>query len=299
MLAQQLKNSAYFAGGLAILALVSTKHKLRGYSTPTTFPASDWERSAKNVISIVEDYYRNAEIGGRRFSFDGARVLELGPGLTLGTGVLLAGLGIKSYHAVDAVPLVKSTSLDFYTALAEGPLPDNIDRGKVATAARSLLEGDGKLISYSHDPDFDIGKLVADRKYDLILSNAAFEHFDDADHTIGELSKCAAPGALFMAMIDFQTHSRFVREKDPNNIYRFPSTIYRALHFPGQPNRWRPKDYARSLMQGGWINTSVRSVGITPQDYSAWADEGLAAEFRADDCDMRILTGIIVAERPR
>lgn len=299
MLARQLKNSACFTGGLAVLALVSAKHKLRGYSTPTSFPSSDWQRSARNVIAIVEDYRRNAEIGGRRFSFDSARVLELGPGLTLGTGVLLAGLGIKSYHAIDAFPLVQSTALDFYRALTEGPLPDGLDRSKVAAAARSVIEGDARLISYAHDTCFDIRKLVADRKFDLIVSNAAFEHFDDVDDTIAALSNCAAPGALFMAMIDFQTHSRLIREADPNSIYRFPAGIYRALHFPGQPNRWRPRDYARSLVQRGWISTSVRSVDTASPDYSAWAHEGLAAEFRADNCDMHILTGVIVAERPR
>jgi Methyltransferase domain len=299
MLARQLKNSAYFTGGLAVLALVATKHKLRGYATPTGFPSSDWERSAANVIAIVEDYRRNAEIGGRRFAFNGARVLELGPGLTLGTGVLLAGLDIKSYHAIDAFPLAQSTAPGFYTALAEGPLPDGLDRSKVAAAAKSVIEGDAGLISYAHDAGFDIGKLVENRQFDLIVSNAAFEHFDDVDDTIAALSDCAAPGALFMAMIDFQTHSRFVREVDPNSIYRLPAGLYRALHFPGQPNRWRPGDYAQSLTKRGWVNISVRSVDTVSPDYAAWANEGLAAEFQPDSCDMHILTGVIAAERPR
>jgi hypothetical protein len=299
MLTARLKNSAWFAGGLAALALVAAKHRLWGYATPTDFPATDWRRSARNVASIVENYRRSAEIDGRKFRFEGARVLELGPGQTLGAGVLMAGLGVMSYRAVDAFPLAQSTAPGFYAALAEGPLADGLDRAKVAAAARAVAAGEPSLISFSHDARFDIGKLAGDRRFDLIVSNAAFEHFDDVDRTIGELSQCAAGGALFMAMIDFQTHTRFVREKDPNNIYRFPQPIYRALRFPGQPNRRRPRDYVRSLTQKGWINVSVRSVDTASSDYTAWTRDGLAAEFREPGCDMHILTGVVVAERAR
>jgi hypothetical protein len=299
MSAYRLRNTVYFAGGLAALVLVSAKHRVRGYSSPTGFAPSDWDRSTRNVVSIVEDYRRNAEIGGRRFAFEGARVLELGPGLTLGTGVLLAGLGIRSYLAIDAFPLAHATPADFYTSLARGPLPDGLDREKVATAARAVAESDTDLIDYAVDAAFDIRKLIGGRQFDLIVSNAAFEHFDDVDGTVGALTACAAPGALFMAMIDFQTHSRFVRENDPNSIYRFPAPLYRALHFPGQPNRWRPKDYVRSLTQRGWINATMRSVDTTSPEYAAWSRAGLASDFRAEDSEMHILTGILVAERPR
>jgi SAM-dependent methyltransferase len=298
MLARQIKNSVCFAGGLAALALVSAKHRVIGYSTPTGFASSDWHKSADHVISIVNDYRKHANMNGRRFGFEGARVLELGPGLTLGTGVLLAGLGITSYFAIDAFPLAQSTAPEFYKLLAEGPLPTGFDRLKVAAAAHSVIEGDARLIGYSHDPRFDVPKLVADRRFDLIVSNAAFEHFDAVDKIVAAISGCAAPGALFMAMIDFQTHSRFVRTADPNNIYRFSPRIYRALHFPGQPNRWRPRDYVRDLAQNGWMNVAVRSVETAPPDYCAWTHEGLAAEFQSNDCDMDVLTGVVVADRP-
>lgn len=298
MFGRQIKDHVYFAGGLAALALVSAKHKLNGYSSPTGFAPSEWNSSANNVISIVNDYRKHAEIDARPFSFDGARVLELGPGFTLGTGVLLAGLGIKSYFAIDAFPLVKSTAPGFYKQLAEGPLPTGLDRLKVAAAAQSVIEGDARSIGYSHDRGFDVPKLVADRKFDLIVSNAAFEHFDKVDKIIATLSACAAPGALFMAMVDFQTHSRFVRTADPNNIYRFSPRIYRALHFPGQPNRWRPRDYVRALAENGWMNIAVRSVETAPAEYCSWTHEGLAAEFRSNNCDMNVMTGVIVAERP-
>jgi Methyltransferase domain len=298
MLGRRIKNNVYFAGGLAALALVSAKHRVNGYSTPTSFASSDWNNSADNVISIVNDYRKHAEFDGRRFAFEGVRVLELGPGLTLGTGVLLAGLGIKSYFAIDAFPLVKSTAPGFYELLAKSPLPTDFDRPKVAAAAQSVIEGDPRLISYSHDPRFDVSKLVGHRKFDLIVSNASFEHFDKVDQVIAALSGCAAPGALFMAMVDFQTHSRLVRTADPNNIYRFSPGIYRALHFPGQPNRWRPSDYVRDLAQNGWINIAVRSVETAPAEYCSWTREGLAAEFQSENRDMHVLTGVVVANRP-
>jgi len=299
MLAARFRNASYYCGGLAALALVSAKHRLRGYSTPTSFDASEWEKSRQHVLSIVEDYHRHAHVAERPFVFEGARVLELGPGATLGTGVLLFGLGIRSYHAIDAFPLSSATPPDFYESLTESALPDMLDRDKIIHAATALRARDAATIDYSFDGNFDIGRLTAGRQYDLIVSNAAFEHFDDIDAVIRGLSHCAAPGAMFMAMVDYQTHSRFLRERDPNNIYRFGDTLYRALTFPGQPNRRRPRHYTESLAQHGWVNISPRSVATASDSYKDWSRTGLAPEFRIDDSDMDVLTGVIVAERAR
>jgi SAM-dependent methyltransferase len=298
MVAERLKNWTYFSNGLAVLLLVCAKHWLRGYSSPTGFPASDWERSIRNSELIVEDYVRHAHIECQRIEFEGRRVLELGPGWTLGTGVLLAGIGIKSYHAIDAFAVAKSTPSEFYQALAQKTTLEGIDRERVSAAARSMRMGSSDLISYSCNSDFNIQKLVGNKSFDLIVSNAAFEHFDDVEATLQGVSACAAPGAIFIAMVDFQTHTRVLRQKDPNNIYRYPPSFYRALHFPGQPNRWRPRDYIQALNRNGWINATARAVDTAPTKYCEWSNRWLAREFRAAGSEMHVLTGVIVAEKP-
>jgi len=298
MLAHRIRNDFYFVTGLAALTLVSAKHRLLGYSTATPFSVSDWERSIRHTISIVNDYHDHAAIDGRRFAFDDARVLELGVGPTLGTGLLLAGFGIASYLAIDAFPLARSTPATFYHRLVDSPLPAGLDGSRVAAATRALISGDTGLIDYAHNRDFDVQKLVGERRFDLIVSNAAFEHFDNPGEVVAALSRCAAPGALLVALIDFQTHTRFLRQHDPNNIYRYSSAVYRALHFPGQPNRWRPGDYVQALADHGWTNIAMRSLAVASAQYCAWTRDGLAAPFRSESSDMNILTGAIVAQRP-
>jgi hypothetical protein len=62
-----------------------------------------------------------------------------------------------------------------------------------------------------------------------------------------------------VAEIDLKTHSRWIRDHDPNNIYRYSNAIYRALWFRGIPNRVRPYEYRAIFEAHGWTN-----VRITP-----------------------------------
>ena len=63
--------------------------------------------------------------------------------------------------------------------------------------------------------------------------------------------------------IDLETHSRWIRDKDPANIYRYPRWLYRLFHFPGQPNRLRPADYRQAFINAGWKNVRTSPVHRT------------------------------------
>jgi hypothetical protein len=92
-----------------------------------------------------------------------------------------------------------------------------------------------------------------------VFSQAAFEHFDDVERTVEQLSVVCRPGAQIVAEIDLKTHSRWVRDHDPNSIYRYSDSLYRALWFRGIPNRVRPYEYREIFEAHGWSN-----VVITP-----------------------------------
>lgn len=297
MLQKVAMNGFYFGAGLTFLGLACAKQRLRGYTTPTDFASDDWPSSMEHVRSIVSDIRKFPAMQGWDVDLHGRSVLELGPGATLGTGVLLAGLGIAHYQAIDVFPLARATPAKFYTSLAESELDEGVDREKVRAAARAMQNGPGGTIAYAVDRGLDIPRMVQGKKFDLIVSNAAFEHVEDIDATIAKLTEVAAPGAIFLAMIDFQTHSRWVRSRDPNSIYRIPGPIYRALAYDGQPNRKRPRDYVRALERAGWSDCGVRGVHIAPDDYLAWSTSGLSAPYRTVDSDMAILTGAVLAKR--
>ena len=63
---------------------------------------------------------------------------------------------------------------------------------------------------------------------------------------------------MIVAEVDLMTHSRWIREKDPLNIYRYPQWLYRLFYFRGQPNRVRPSRYREAFQRLGW------NVNITP-----------------------------------
>ena len=76
--------------------------------------------------------------------------------------------------------------------------------------------------------DFNIVSAFGESTIDMVFSQAAFEHFDDIESTILQLNKVCKSGATFVAEINLKTHSRWIRDKDPDNIYRYPTgfTIY-------------------------------------------------------------------------
>ena len=84
------------------------------------------------------------------------------------------------------------------------------------------------------------------------------------------------------------THSRWIREKDPLNIYRYSERIYGMFHFKGQPNRVRPHQYRRAFESNGWTN-----VSITPAQRIDSVPRGLNRRF--SDPEMTYLSIVVQA----
>ncbi len=84
-----------------------------------------------------------------------------------------------------------------------------------------------------------------------------------------------------------------IREKDPNNIYRFPEWLYRLFYFRGIPNRVRPYQYKKALEQFGWKNVTVSPLkAIKNPPYS-----GMNNAFSSDKNQMDYLSIIICAKK--
>ena len=55
----------------------------------------------------------------------------------------------------------------------------------------------------------------------------------------------AGPSNAAVSGLCLKTHSRWIRNRDPNNIYRYPDWLYRLFQFRGSP-----KDQALSISRG-------------------------------------------------
>jgi Methyltransferase domain len=265
---QPIRATFYYFCGIFFLFLAWAASKVRGYSTPTPNDSS--------VETSVRDVTRQFDWWTKYLGSDvwrGKRVLELCPGDTLGVGVLALKHGATSYTAFDMSKLEK---------------PQNTS----AVIGRDKLAGESLV--YLVDPNFRPSRELAGQKFDLIISNAAFEHFDNPEQTIRDISDLAAEGCVTAHEVDFKTHTRWIRDHDPNNIYRYSRWLYRLFSFPGQPNRWRPGKLATAFSQAGWKD--VRIVHQTNVDSSPYHLAGLDAEF-SKTSDMRILNCTMVATR--
>jgi SAM-dependent methyltransferase len=292
MMPPTLRNLEMTLLGLGFLGLAWGKNKLNGYATPNRVATSDVEGKIAYLIDIFASLRRFLP---PQFDLRGRDVLELSPGASRGNGVLFLALGARSYHAIDVFDLAGGEDPAFY-----GRLLDRFPEGRKADRDRARALGSTpteRAFGYAVGRDFDIPRLAEGRSFDLIVSCAAFEHYDSPAEAIAGLTQVARPGCESVHIIDLQTHSRWIRERDPNNIYRYPERFYRLFSFPGQPNRQRPADYVRDFEAEGWSGVCfVPSRTIDPALREA-SLRGLAAPFAGRD-DMTILDGALTARYP-
>lgn len=288
----RLQNFGMSVIGLGFLGLAWSKDRLHGYATPNKVAKADTEGRIAYQLDIFAALNRFLPRG---HDVRGRDVLELSPGSSRGNGALFLAMGARSYHAIDAFNLAGDEDPSFYDQLLDrfaersGVEPD-IDRAR-------MLTRDPAAFGYAVDRSFDIPRLAEGRRFDLIVSCAAFEHYDSVPETVAGLSRVARSGCETVHIIDLQTHSRWIRERDPNNIYRYPDAVYRLFRFPGQPNRQRPPDYVRAFEAEGWDTVRFEPSRTIAPARRAAALQGLARPF-SGQADMTILDGALTGRRP-
>jgi hypothetical protein len=271
------------------LMLSSIKSRLDGYSTPSIVADTDESGQVHHSVNIVTRWIKGLESLGLDKDFiRDTDVLELGPGSNLGAGAALLAMGARSYTAYDRFPLVKAQSTFYDQLLAEVQRVFKLKTDKDQLLCR---------LDYIVDPNFDFAPLRAgSRRFSLIVSNAAFEHFDNCEDVISNVSLVANSSAVFVAWVDFKTHSRWIRSVDPNNIYRYSSWLYDRFGFPGQPNRLRPRDYIEMLNARSW-QASLGHCVRAPVQYNVRTDAYLSPRFRNSAAEMSVMSGAILARR--
>lgn len=286
-----LKNAFYFCTGLGFLTLAMIKHRIAGYRTPKPVTAEGWDGWIDHDVKIVDrwlDYAR--EYLGPDFDIAGKDVVELGPGSDLGNGLYLVARGANSYSAVDAIDNVSRVPPEFYRRMAR-----RLAAPPIILQVDPAIASDPSRVRLYHSSDFDVADAVGGRTFDLVVSNAAFEHFDDFDAVLRDVAQILRPGGALIAGIDLITHSRWIRQKDPNNIYRYPDWLYRLFYFQGIPQRVRPHEYRAAAERHGLVDLRVEPLRQDP----AQTTSGLARRFRGPDMQPDLFGIMLMARKPQ
>lgn len=296
----EVNNFLYWLVGALILPINKFRHKLQGYTTPRTFNISEFERAVEYDFSVVESwqYYLDLYLGSAT-SLKDKSILELGPGADLGIGLLLITLGAKRYNSLDVHSLVDSVPDEFYnTFFKRVSTLDNpaISVNELEKQLELTKNGNNDKINYICDENFNLNNFK-ENDIDLIFSQAAFEHFDNIPGTFSQLTNIVKPGAVLIAEIDLSTHTRWIRDNDPNNIYRYPSWYYKICKFRGSPNRLRPYEYKNILDNLGWSNVQIIPRICLSSEYVSQSQSGLTSKFSNPENQMEHLSVILCATR--
>lgn len=313
----RLRDIFYYLIGIGFLALAKAKNILLGYTTPKPFSISEPEKCVEYDMHVVELWlFHLLKFTHSETFLIGKNVLELGPGSDLGVGIYLLALGAKKYNACDVNDLVKTAPDSFYRLLFERlrTIKSQSDIKEGSICLRGYFEqewlnidilkeylvemkaGHASRLNYIVRSDFDLVSAFGVNTIDLVFSQAAFEHLDDFDSTVEQLSVVCKPGAVVVAEIDLKTHSRWIRDRDPNNIYRYGNNVYKAFWFRGIPNRIRPFNYKETFERFGWKDVSI--IPLSSVNISNRRTSCLNKRFRADINQMDYLSIMLCARKP-
>ncbi len=234
-----------------------------GYTTTNT--VTDEKKCIDYSFNVVDGWMGFASGHFDEFSIKDKVILEIGPGSDLGTGVILLGRGARKYCAFDVNNLEERTTLNHYTAILRRLLEDEcVDEDLIADLTKDIevQRGSGGekegLLNYSVKNRVDFGSFE-NNSIDVVFSQAALEHFEDVEAMFLKLEDVCNDGCVFIAEIDLAAHSRWIRDVDPLNIYRYSDTVYGLLAHAGSPNRVRPSQYVKAMEKTGW-----RDIGVIP-----------------------------------
>jgi SAM-dependent methyltransferase len=291
------RNIFFYMVGIVFLALAKVKNIIKGYSKPKPFGIAEADRCIEYDIHIADEwlsYYREYT---KNSTINDKNILELGPGSDLGIGIYLLAEGANRYDACDVNDLIKSTPDSFYERLFQKLESRNPQANFeiIRNELKDAKAGKPSRLNYVVRDDFDIVSAFGEGSIDVVFSNAAFEHFDDIESTFSQLSKVCKPGAILVAGIDLQTHSRWIREEDPNNIYRYPSYLYNRFWFRGIPNRVRPFQYKNALERCGWTDIIITPAKKCEDHNNSYS--GLNKAFADIDNQMEYLTIMLCARK--
>jgi len=297
-----LHNKLYYLAGLILLGLNKIRHSIIRAYTPRTFNILDIQKAIAYDFAVYENWLKMLKIytGIKENLLKEKVILEIGPGPDLGIGLIMLFNGVRRYNAVDIYPLAKSTPPEFYDELFKYMIEKYSADSNTINFLQNQLQmikiGKSDRLNYVVDWTIDMS-IIGDEKVDYVFSQAVFEHFDNAEDIILKLSKFCKEGSILISEIDLRTHTRWIRDLDPLNIYRYSEFLYNLFRFRGVPNRIRPYEYKKILENNGWTKIEIIPLTIVQKEYLETIINRLAKKFRDPINQMDYLTIMLCATK--
>ena len=194
----------------------------------------------------------------------GARVLEIGPGETLGVALRFLGAGADSVTAVDKfVPLMTSPFHQrLYRRLEDGLSAEERRNLDDAVELSKGVSFNPKRLQYVYGKGVEeAGRNVAAESYDVIVSNAVLEEVFDLDALFAVLDRLLAPGGRQVHVIDLRDYGMFSKFGFHQlEFLTLSDGVYRYMtESTGQPNRHLLNYYRDKMTALGYRATIYRT----------------------------------------
>ena len=254
-------------------------------------------RDVSYALSIAGSYVQR--VPGGAAGLVGRRVLELGPGHSLGTAVVLACHGAH-VTATDRylAPWDATYHPAFFAALLARLSAERRDLSPAPLLAL-LAAGDflPPALAPLHLGVEDLGNVPAG-SFDLVVSNAVFEHVEDVPRALDGLARITRRGGLGIHQVDFRDHRDFSR---PLEYLTLAEEDFRRefTHCRGEcGNRWRHSGMGASMRRAGFEVLDFEANMFAEPHYLADLRPRLHREQRGlDEDSLSILSGCFVLRR--
>jgi SAM-dependent methyltransferase len=244
--------------GLVVAAMIARNSwrrvapaSVRTDAAGSTHRETDPGEAVDYISAVFEDYLAYGRLG--EGDLEGATVLELGPGDSLGVALRFIAAGARRVVCVERYRVWQDPvhQRKIYEELI-GRLPR-----EQRSRAESAIEFGGAGISFDPavielvegpgaeglDGLFDVGSV------DLIVSRAVLEYVPEIERSLQQQARLLSDKGVIAHKIDLRDHGLFTSAgHHPLTFLEIPDRLYRAMStHTGMPNRWRASEYADVL----------------------------------------------------
>ncbi|HMF98954.1 MAG TPA: methyltransferase domain-containing protein [Vicinamibacterales bacterium] len=220
-------------------------------------PLSEVPAYLGRVKATVKAYEKYGSLDAT--ALRGARVLEIGPGETIGVALRFIGDGAAHVTAVDKfMPLQTS---EFHRTLYRS-LSEELDAAAQqnitdAVELRDSVRLNPSRLAYQHKSIEGAAAELAPASVDFIVSNAVLEEIYDLDATLAALDRVLKSGGRQVHVIDLRDYGMFAKYGfHPLEFLTVSDGVYsHMVRASGQPNRRLVDYYRRALTALGYDTT--------------------------------------------